>query len=143
MKRPKKGERYINYKGEYCVIKSIYRNIIKLQICGDKARTEPWKIEDFLKASDHFYLLPYPKINRTNIGRHLLEYQLNMIGKSTTNTIYEENWFNLWTMTTQDYNFLKSYAIPLLKKTFKCNTNKAKETFDWFIMQFGLTIKDK
>jgi len=52
------------------------------------------------------------------------------------------DWFHEWTMTTEQYEKFRAYAIPLLKKTFKFNTNKAKETFDWFNLQFGLRIKD-
>jgi hypothetical protein len=142
MKKIKRGERYLNHIGEYCVIKSIYKDIIKLQICGDNARTEPWKIEDFKKhLSFSFWEIPYPKINRTNIARHLLEYQLNMIGKTTADTKRNSNWFNEWSISQQEYEFFKKYAIPLLKKTFKFNAKKAEATFEWFNLQFGLKLK--
>lgn len=138
MKKPKKGERYLNYIGEYSVIKSVYKDVIRIQICSNKSRTEIWSVKDFEKPLSRFLKIPYPKINRTNIARHLLEYQLNMIGKTTVDTKNQSNWFKKWSITERDYNFFKSYAIPLLKKTFKCNTTKAVETFDWFNMQFGL-----
>ena len=136
--KPKRGERYLNYIGEYCIIKSIYNNIVKVQICGHKPRTEPWKLEDFLKRSNNFRKIPYPKINRTNIARHLLEYQLNMIGKTTVDAEKIDNWFDKLTITEIEYEFFKSYAIPLLRKTFKFNTKKAESTFAWFNLQFGL-----
>lgn len=140
--KPKRGERYLNYLGEYCVIKSIYKDIIKLQIYGNKSRTQIWKLEDFITPlTGRFMKVPYPKINRTNIARHLLEYQLNMIGKTTVHTKHSNNWFKEWTITEIEYNFFKNYAIPLLRKTFKINTTKANETFEWFNMQFGLKLK--
>lgn len=142
MNKPKKGERYLNYIGEYCVVKYVYGDIIKIQICGDKARTETWKLEQFNNVSiGKFRKIPYPKINRTNIARHLLEYQLNMIGKTTKDTKEEENWFKKWSISDREFEYFKSYAIPLLKKTFRFNTNKAKNTFDWFNLQFGLKRK--
>lgn len=141
MKKPKRGERYLNYLGEYCIIKSVYKDIVKIQICGNKARTEPWELNDFLKQSDKFWIIPYPKINRTNIARHLLEYQLNMTGRTTATTKSVPNWFEKWTITKIEYDFFKSYAIPLLKKTFKFNTKKAEATFAWFNLQFGLKLK--
>jgi len=52
------------------------------------------------------------------------------------------DWFHEWTFTTAQYEEFRAYAIPLLKKIFKCNTNKAKATFDWFNLQYGLRIKD-
>ena len=79
-----------------------------------------------------------PKINRVNIGEHLLNVQLKMVNR----TMFETNQGSAWTMTTEQHEKFKAYAIPLLKKTFKFNTNKAKETFDWFNLQFGLRIQD-
>lgn len=137
----KKGDRYLNHLGEYCVIASNYKGIIKLRICGEKARTEPWKVEDFKKQSDKFFKVPYPTINRANIARHMLEYQLNMIGKTTNDTKKKENWFNEWTISDREFQYFERWAIPLLKKTFKINTNKAYEIFQWFNMQFGLNRK--
>ena len=136
--KPKRGNRYLNYIGEYCIIKSIYKNVIKLQITGSRARTEPWSLKDFIHPRHHFYEIPYPKISRTNIAVHLLEYQLNMIGKNTADTKKEEKWFDIWTITNEEYEFFRKHSIPLLKKTFKINTKKAESTFDWFNLQFGL-----
>lgn len=79
-------------------------------------------------------------INRLNIAEHLLEYQFNLIGKTKMDAIMDETWIVGWSLTPEQYQQFKSYAIPLLKKVFKCNTNKAKDTFEWFMMQFGLQI---
>ena len=81
------------------------------------------------------------KINRTNISDHLVEYQLNMIGKTIADTTADDLWYFNWTMTPEQYEEFKAYAIPLLKKTFKFNKAKAELTFGWFDLQFGLRIK--
>lgn len=142
--KPKRGERYLNYIGEYCIVKSVYKHVVKIQVTGKKARTETWKIKDFTSdVYGRFRRVPYPKINRTNIARHLLEYQLNMIGKTTADTKSEENWFKTWTINETEYEFFKKYAIPLLKKIFKFNNKKAEATFEWFNLQFGLKLKKK
>lgn len=144
MNKPKRGERYLNHLGEYCIIKSIYKDLIRIQICGEFSRTEPWKMEDFMAKSVSFWRIPFPKINRTNIANHLLEYQLNVIGRTTAHTSEDSDWFKTWTITNTDYVLFKRYAIPLLKKTFKFNSLKAHTTFDWWYMQFGLKrVKDK
>ncbi len=83
-----------------------------------------------------------PKINRFNITEHLLNVQLKMVNKTMFEAMQNPDWFQEWTMTTEQYEMLKAYSIPLLKKTFKFNTNKAKSTFDWFNLQYGLKIKD-
>jgi hypothetical protein len=80
------------------------------------------------------------KINRLNVAEHLLEYQFNLIGKTKMDAIMDETWIVGWTLTPEQYEEFRSYAIPLLKKVFKFNTNKAKDTFEWFMMQFGLQV---
>lgn len=82
------------------------------------------------------------KINRLNVADHLVEYQLNMVGKTMADALKDDMWFFNWTMTTEQYQEFKAYAIPLLKKVFKFNKKKAEETFDFFNLQFGLRIKD-
>ena len=81
------------------------------------------------------------KINRTNISEHLVEYELNMIGKTMEDVKDDTQWYNNNTMTEEQYEEFKGYAIPLLKKIFKCNNRRAEQTFDWFNLQFGLRIK--
>lgn len=138
----KRGTRYVNHLGEYAIIASVYRNIIKVRICGERARIETWKKEDFQRQDDRFWILPFPRTNRTNVARHLLEYQLNMIGKTTSDTDFEPNWFNTWTITDQEYEFFEKYALSLIRKIFKCNKQKALNTLEWFNMQFGLKRKN-
>jgi hypothetical protein len=45
-------------------------------------------------------------------------------------------------MTQEQHDEFKAYAIPLLKKVFKCNKSRAESTFDWFDLEFGLRIKN-
>lgn len=82
------------------------------------------------------------KINRTNITDHLIEYQLNMIGKTINEIKEDELWYVNNTMTEEQYEEFKRYAIPLLKKIFKFNKGKAESTFSWFNLQFGLKINN-
>jgi hypothetical protein len=80
------------------------------------------------------------KINRMTISDHLIEYQLQMIGKTVQDALKDPEWYNTWTMTSEQYNEFRAYAVPLLKKIFKFNTGKANSTFEWFNLQFGLRI---
>jgi hypothetical protein len=81
-------------------------------------------------------------INRTNISNHLLEYQLNMVGKKMIDILDDDRWYFNWTFTSSQKEEFKAYAIPLLQKTFKFNKTKANATFAWFDLQFGLRIKN-
>ena len=80
-------------------------------------------------------------INRQNITDHLIEYQLKMIGKTIDEITTDEYWFTNNTMTPEQHEEFKAYAIPLLKKIFKFNKARAEGTFGWYNLQFGLRIK--
>lgn len=82
------------------------------------------------------------KITRDNITKHLIEYQLKIIGKTYEEAMITENWFSKWTITKTQYDEFKKYAIPLLKKVFKFNKTKALKTFDWFDLYYGLKVKN-
>ena len=83
------------------------------------------------------------KINRANITRHLIEYQLDIVGKRLVDTLDDDKWYFNWTITREEHAMFKRYAIRTLKKVYKFNTTKANETFKWFYEQFGLRIKEK
>lgn len=83
------------------------------------------------------------EINRANITRHLIEYQLDIVGKRLIDTLDDDKWYFNWTITREEHAMFKRYAIRTLKKVFKFNTTKANETFNWFYEQFGLRIKEK
>ena len=82
------------------------------------------------------------KITRENIERHLLEYQLSLVGKTIMDTLDDDQWYFNITITREKFTEFEKYAIKLIKKVFKCNTSRAKKTFDWFNLNLGLRIKD-
>lgn len=82
------------------------------------------------------------KINRENIAKHLVEYELNMVGKTIEDTIDDDKWFFNFTMTSDQFEEFKKYAVDLIKKTFKCSKKRAERNFEWFNLGYGLRIKD-
>jgi hypothetical protein len=82
------------------------------------------------------------KINRENIGEHLVDYQLEMVGKSIQEAHMTKEWYSKWTMTEEQHEAFKAYALPLIKKVFKCRKERAESTFQWWDLQFGLRIKN-
>lgn len=78
------------------------------------------------------------KIDRTNIATHLLEYQFSLINKTIQQAEQDEAWIVKWTLTPQQQEELTTYAIPLIKKVFKCNKSRAQTTLNWFRKDFGL-----
>lgn len=140
----KMGNRFISSLGKPCFISYLDRGLVRLTYLGDDSYTEPWGRKEFLDEikNNRFIPQPKPKITRENITQHLIEYQLNMIGKTTNEAKKDENWYHNWTFTQQQCELFRAYAIPLIKKTFRCNSKKATETFDFFNLQYGLRLKD-
>lgn len=77
------------------------------------------------------------KITRNNISEHLFEHQLSLIGKSVKEAA-SVNWKTDWQISEKDMDKFVAYAIPLIKKTFKCNKTKAQGILYWFLVNFGL-----
>lgn len=140
----KKGDKFKDYIGTPCFISYIKGDIVKLSFIEERPHIEVWEKTEFLEQVKLNRFFPQPKevINRTNITTHLIEYQLNMVGRTIEQARELEDWYHQWTMTTKQYEMFKSYAIPLLRKIFKFNKRRAEETFDWFNLQYGLRIKD-
>ena len=82
------------------------------------------------------------KVNRSNIAEHLIKYQLAMVGKTMEEALLDDMWFFNWKIT-EKYDEFKRYAILLIKKVFKCNKQRAEKTFEWFDLEFGLSVLDK
>lgn len=83
------------------------------------------------------------KVNRSNIGEHLIKYQFTLVGKTMEEALLDDMWFFNWKITQEKYDELKRYAILLIKKVFKCNRQKAEKTFEWFDKRFLLSVLDK
>jgi hypothetical protein len=81
------------------------------------------------------------KINRDNCARHLVEYELQMVGKTMMDTLDDMEWYSNITMTREQHEEFKNYSVKLIKKIYKVNTSKAVEIFNWFDMGYGLRIK--
>lgn len=84
----------------------------------------------------------YEKPRRETMLQHLLEYQFKQIGKTMVNTMDDIDWFYNWTVTSEQRREFYHYAIPVIKKVFRCNRTKAIKTYMWFLENFGLKIKD-
>ena len=136
-----KGQKFKNYIGQMCFIVYMRADIIKLSYILSVPYIEVWNKQDFEEQIklNKFILIPGTSVNRMNISDHLIEYQLNLIGIEKLSDVKD---YNKLTITEKQHNLFRSYAIPLLKKVFKFNKSKAENTFDWFLLQYGLIIKN-
>ena len=140
----KKGDRFKDYIGTPCFISYIKGDIVKLSFIEERPHVEVWDKQEFLGQIKLNKFFPQPKmiINRTNINDHLIEYQLNMVGKTIEDAKQDPVWYSKNTFTSKQFELFKSYAIPLLRKVFKINKTKAEETFKFFDCNYGFLIKD-
>lgn len=79
-------------------------------------------------------------IKREQMAEHLIEYQLDMVGRTMEDAKADPMWYYNITMTQAQFLEFRKYALFQIKKTYKCNKRKAEETFDFFNLQFGLRI---
>ena len=88
------------------------------------------------------YLLQiyFMKVTRENIGDHLIEFQLKLVGRTVEDAKQDPWWFSNITMTKEQHTDFMVYAFPLVKKIYKCNKTKAWKILDWFNLQYGLKI---
>lgn len=84
----------------------------------------------------------YDKPRRANIIPHLMEYQFKMVGKTMVDTLDDDRWKFNWTISRKQKAEFAKYAIPVLRKVFRCNKAKAITTFEWFYAHFGLRLKE-
>ena len=136
-----KGQKFKNYIGQMCFIVYMRADIIKLSYILSIPYIEVWNKQDFeeqIKLNKFIYI-PGISVNRMNISDHLIEYQLNLIGIEKLSDVED---YNKLFITEKQHKLFRSYAIPLLKKVFKFNKAKAENTFDWFLLQYGLNIKN-
>ena len=136
-----KGQKFKNYIGQMCFIVYMRADIIKLSYILSVPYIEVWNKQDFQEQIklNKFISIPGIPVNRMNISDHLIEYQLNLIGIEQLSDV--ETYTKL-VITENQHKLFRSYAIPLLKKIFKFNKSKAENTFDWFLLQYGLNVKN-
>jgi len=81
------------------------------------------------------------KVTRDNCARHLVEKELEMVGKTMMDTLDDMEWYSNITMTRVQHEEFKKYSIGVIKKIFKVNTRKAEDIFNWFDLAYGLRVK--
>lgn len=81
------------------------------------------------------------KVTRENMIFHLMSYQFDLLDKDVVDAAMTVDWRLKWSITPKQLAYFKEYAIPLIKKVYRCNRSKAINTFDWFQDNYGLSIR--
>jgi hypothetical protein len=140
----KQGTRYFDLNGIIYVVIYFKSDVIKMMPLKKDATIKLFEIEEFKKQIKllKFVNIPDLPINRINVSEHLLEFQFNLLGKTLGDTTHELDWKTVWRLNSIQHALFKSYAIRTLKKVFRCNSYKARETYEFFEKEFGLTINN-
>jgi hypothetical protein len=80
---------------------------------------------------------------REEINRKLVSMQMEMIGKTYQDAMDTPEFWRVYTLTTEQTEAWRKLAIPLIKKTFKCNKARAEMTLGMFELNLGLRIQDE
>lgn len=79
---------------------------------------------------------------REEINRKLVSMQMEMIGLTYEDAMNTPEFWRVYTLTTEQTEEWRKKALPLVKKTFKINTAKAKSIIAFFEATLGLRIYD-
>jgi hypothetical protein len=75
---------------------------------------------------------------REEINRKLVTMQMEMIGLTYQDAVDTPEFWRVYTLTTEQTLEWRKAALPLIKKTFKCNKTRAQSTMSWFELNLGL-----
>ena len=79
---------------------------------------------------------------REEINRKLVSMQMEMIGLTYDDAVKTPEFWRVYTLTTEQTLEWRKVAIPLIKKTFKCNKRRAEMTLGMFELNLGLRVED-
>ncbi len=75
---------------------------------------------------------------REEINRKLVTMQMEMIGLTYEDAMNTPEWYRVYSLTPEQEEEWRRKALPLIKKTFKCNKQKALLTMHFFELNLGL-----
>jgi len=79
---------------------------------------------------------------REEINRKLVSMQMEMIGLTYQDAMDTPEFWRVYTLTTEQTETWRKLALPLIKKTFKCNKRRAEMTLGMFELNLGLRVED-
>lgn len=54
-----------------------------------------------------------------------------------------QDWFVYYTMTKEEYEVFRKWAINEIKKTFRMTKRRAEDEFGWWFLNIGLRVADE
>lgn len=75
---------------------------------------------------------------REEINRKLVSMQMELIGLTYEDAVNTPEFWKVYSLTTAQTLEWRKAALPLIKKTFKCNKRRAELTMAMFELNLGL-----
>ena len=75
---------------------------------------------------------------REEINRKLVSMQMEMIGLTYDDAVNTPEFWRVYTLTTAQTLEWRKLALPLIRKSFKCNKRRAELTMGMFELNLGL-----
>jgi hypothetical protein len=82
-------------------------------------------------------------MKRDTLVIDILKAELKYINKTIEEVKEEEEWYNKYTITEEQYEEWKTYSTALIQKVLKCNKATAEKEFSWFNLMYGIKVKQK
>lgn len=79
---------------------------------------------------------------REEINRKLVSSQMEILGLTYQHAMDTPEFWRVYTLTTEQTKEWRKTALSLIKKTFKCNKQRAEMTLGMFELNLGLRIDD-
>lgn len=80
------------------------------------------------------------KINKENLIEHLIQKELEYVGKTIEDIKSDQDWYSNNTLTNEQYEEWKNYSINLIKKITKFPKSLAEREFAMIDLTYGLKV---
>ena len=76
-------------------------------------------------------------------GEIMILKQFEIIGVEIAIEQLKGDWFNKYTMTSEQHEQWRLFCLELIRKKLKINKLRAQKEFTWFNLNYGLKIQDE
>ena len=80
------------------------------------------------------------KITRQNLVNHLIQKELDYVGKTVDGVKDEPDWYTNYTLTPEQHDEWKSYCLKTIKKVLRTTKHRTESEFAWLDLMYGLKV---
>jgi hypothetical protein len=80
------------------------------------------------------------KITRENLVNHLIQKELDYVGKTIEEIKNDPEWYRNYTLTEEQHKEWKEYSMKTIKKVLKTTKLRTESEFAWLDLMYGLRV---